>query len=153
MQNSVYLAGCALARAVGHQSSGTHVLSQLIHRRQPVLRHEAHDPCDMNLIEGFGGHRQRIGALLDHCCETAEPAFRIALHFHQGVMERSRSPPSGSRDELKLRRGSLPAVTHSCGSFSLRRATADASQCDLTRVNARAKMTDEREVRRKSGAR
>src|SRR5262249_49470411 len=33
---------------------------------------------------------------------------------------------SGSRDELKLRRGSLPAVTHSCGSFSLRRATAAA---------------------------
>src|SRR5215469_8759975 len=33
---------------------------------------------------------------------------------------------SGSRDEPKLRRGSLPAVTHSCGSFSLRRATAAA---------------------------
>src|SRR5262245_43793057 len=80
----------------------------------------------MNLIEGFGGHRQRIGALLDHCCETAEPAFRIALHFHESVMEAIAVTPSGSRDELKLRRGSLPAVTHSCGSFSLRRATAAA---------------------------
>src|SRR5262249_53176831 len=26
-------------------------------------------PCDMGLMEGFGGHRERIGALLHHCCE------------------------------------------------------------------------------------
>src|SRR5262249_43512230 len=58
-----------LARAVGHQSPGVHGLTQLIHCRQPVLRHEVNDPCDMGLVEGFGGHRERIGALLHHCCE------------------------------------------------------------------------------------
>src|SRR5262245_21706138 len=70
----MYVAGCApeqvgLARAVGHQSPGAHVLAQLIHCRQPVLRHEVHDPCDTDLVDRFGGHRERIGALLHHCCE------------------------------------------------------------------------------------
>src|SRR5215467_2236882 len=58
-----------LARAVGHQSPGAHVLAQLIHCRQPVLRHEVHDPCDTDLVDWFGGHPERIGALLHHCCE------------------------------------------------------------------------------------
>ena len=55
---------------------------------------------------------------------SAEPAFRIALHFHQGVVEAIAVTLSGSRDELKLRRGSLcgysfmrlllPAARDSC---------------------------------------
>src|SRR5262249_53036823 len=74
LQNLMYVASCApkqvgLARAIGHQPPGAHVLAQLIHCRQPVLRHEVNDPCDTDLVEGFAGHRERIGALLHHCCE------------------------------------------------------------------------------------
>src|SRR5262245_41762288 len=70
----MYVASCApeqvgLARAIGHQPPGAHVLAQLIDCRQPVLRHEVHDPCDTDLVDRFGGHRERIGALLHHCCE------------------------------------------------------------------------------------
>src|SRR5262245_59693136 len=74
LQNSVHVASCApeqvwLARAVRHQSPGANVLAQLIHCPQSALRHEVNDPCDTGLVEGFAGHRERIGALLRHCCE------------------------------------------------------------------------------------
>src|SRR5262249_21737084 len=58
LQNLMHVAGglpeqVGQACAVGHQSPRTHVLAQLIHCRQPVLRHEVHDPCDTELVDWF----------------------------------------------------------------------------------------------------
>src|SRR5262249_2720775 len=74
LQNLLHVAGgppgpVGQAWAGGHQSSRTPGLAPLLHCRQPVLRHEVHDPCDTELVDWFGSHRERIGALLHHCCE------------------------------------------------------------------------------------
>src|SRR6266511_703128 len=55
-----------LACAVGHKPPLHAHSTRLIHCRQPVLRHEVYDPSDMELMKGIAGHRERIGALIEH---------------------------------------------------------------------------------------
>src|SRR5262245_38885927 len=101
----MHVASCApeqvrLARAVGHQSPGTHVLAQLIHCRQPVLRHEVHDPCDTELVDWFGSHRERIGALLHH---GSECGLEVDARAHAYGDDRHTQRRCRSLDLLELK--------------------------------------------------
>jgi hypothetical protein len=55
LQNFVRISRAApkqvgLAGTVGHTAASVHIFTQLIHRRQPVLRHKVDDPPNMELV-------------------------------------------------------------------------------------------------------
>jgi hypothetical protein len=72
---------CRPNRGLGSKAPGLHVLSQLIHRRQPPSCGELYDPAYMEPVEGISGHDEHVGALAGDRGKCAvEPVG--ALDFH-----------------------------------------------------------------------
>src|SRR5881628_3618901 len=83
-QNPVDI-NCSSAKKLGdawsvrYEPPGDHVLLLLIHRRQPPFRREGHDLLYMKLMQGVGGHDERVGALRR---ERSERAFELVRTAH-----------------------------------------------------------------------
>src|SRR6478735_8945498 len=68
LQDSVHVSGTTpeqieQACPVRHEAACHHILSQLEHPRQPVVREEVDDPLDMELVNWIGSYHETIGTL------------------------------------------------------------------------------------------
>ena len=64
--------------SVGDEPTALHILPQLVHDGQPILRREGNDPVDVTLMDGVGGHQERGGTTLLHCTKRRLELFAIA---------------------------------------------------------------------------